>query len=107
LWAAFWNHVASIVTDLDQLMFMDEAAKDNCTHCHTHGYSPAGIPCVECTVWVHNQCISVTPLLTLDGIIVYELFNGSVTLDQFIDSFINKWYGYLQKSKYISNAILL
>jgi hypothetical protein len=76
--------VASIVTDLDQLMFTDEAAKDDRTHCRTHGYSPAGVPCVERTVWVRNQRISVTPLLTLDGIIAYELFDGSVTSDRFI-----------------------
>ena len=84
MWAAFWNHVASIVIDLDQLMFTDKAAKDDHTHCCTHGYSPVSVPCIERTVWVHNQCISVTPLLTLDGIVVYELFDGSVTSDWFI-----------------------
>lgn len=74
LWTAFWNCVAGIVTDFDQLMFTNEAAKNDHTHYHTHGYSPAGIPCVKCTIWVWNQHISVTPLLTLDGIVAYELF---------------------------------
>lgn len=65
-------------------MFTDEAAKDDRTHCRTHGYSPVGVPCIERTVWVRNQRISVTPLLTLDGIVAYELFDGSVTSDRFI-----------------------
>jgi hypothetical protein len=36
--------MASIVTDLDQLMFTDEASKDDCMHCCTHGYSPVSTP---------------------------------------------------------------
>jgi hypothetical protein len=76
--------VGDIVTDLDQLMFTDESAKDDRTHHRTHGYTPAGVPCVERTVWVCNQRISITPLLTLDGIVAYELFDGSVTSERFI-----------------------
>lgn len=52
----FWNCVVSIVTDLDQLMFTDESVKDDCIHCHTHGYTPAGVPCVECIAQPTHQC---------------------------------------------------
>ncbi|KAH9012221.1 hypothetical protein EDB83DRAFT_2205622, partial [Lactarius deliciosus] len=45
--AAFWNRVAELVTDLNQLMFTDEAAKDDRTHCRTHGYSDVGTQCAE------------------------------------------------------------
>jgi hypothetical protein len=65
-------------------MFTDEAAKDNCTHCHTHGYSDVGTQCTECSVWIRGGCISVLPLLTLDGIIAYDLIEGAVTSAHFL-----------------------
>ena len=84
LWAAFWNHVAELVTDLNQLMFTDEASKDDQTHSHTHGYSNVGTQCAERSVTIHSSCISVLPLLTLDGIVAYDLIEGAVSSAHFV-----------------------
>jgi hypothetical protein len=65
-------------------MFTDEAAKDNRTHCCTHGYSDVGTRCAERSVWIRGGCISVLPLLTLDGIVAYDLIEGAVTSARFL-----------------------
>ena len=65
-------------------MFTDEAAKDNRTHSRTHGYSDVGTRCAERSVTIRGGRISVLPLLTLDGIIAYDLIEGPVSSACFV-----------------------
>jgi hypothetical protein len=64
-------------------MFTDEAAKDDRTHSRTHGYSNVRTQCAEHTIWICGGHISILPLLTLDGIIAYDLIEGSVSSASF------------------------
>ena len=65
-------------------MFTDEAAKDSRTHSRTHGYSDVGTRCAEHSVTIRGGRISVLPLLTLDGIIAYDLIEGPVSSARFV-----------------------
>ncbi|KAI0682350.1 hypothetical protein BC835DRAFT_1299641, partial [Cytidiella melzeri] len=80
--AAYWNRFATLVPDPNMLMFTDESHKDQRTHDRLYGYSEIGVPCVQRATFVHGQSCrysSILPLLTLDGIITYDLIEGSLT----------------------------
>lgn len=66
------------------LMFTDEAHKDDRTHDRLCGYTPIGVRCVQRATWVRGKRISILPVLTLDGIIAYDLVEGSVTAERFV-----------------------
>jgi hypothetical protein len=65
-------------------MFTDEAVKDSQTHSRTHGYSDVGTRCAEHSVTIRGSHISVLPLLTLDGIVAYDLIEGAVLSAHFV-----------------------
>ena len=67
------------------LMFTDEAHKDERTHDRLYGYASLGIRCAKRATWVRGKRISILPVLTLDGIIAYDLVEGSVSSDRFVE----------------------
>ena len=82
--AVFMNNIADIVTNPDMLMFGDEAAKNERTTARRRGWSVQGSRCVQRKVFVRGRRFSILPILTLDGIIAYDIIEGSVTSDRFL-----------------------
>ena len=78
------NNIADIVTNPDMLMFGDDAAKDKCTSARRRGWSGLGRRCVQRKCFVQGHCYSILPILTLDGIVAYDIIEGSVTSKRFL-----------------------
>ncbi|KAF9225124.1 hypothetical protein BS17DRAFT_701298, partial [Gyrodon lividus] len=74
--ATFMNLIAEIAPDPNMLMFGDEAAKDEHTLIRPYGRAHKSTHC--------GTHYSIVPILTLDGIITYDIVKGSVTSDCFI-----------------------
>jgi transposase len=81
----FWNEIADIVTDPDQLMFTDEASRNRKTQQRRFGYALKGRRCIVRLHFVRGQRISILPVLTMDGIITYDLIPGPVTSARFLE----------------------
>lgn len=82
--SAFMNRIATIVPDPNMLMFADEAARDRRTSSRRKGWSRVGMRCVQRRHFVRGQRYSILPILTLDGIITYDIIPGSVTTAHFL-----------------------
>ena len=82
--AAYMNRIGSIVTDMDQVMCVDESVKDDRTPARKRGWSLIGTRCVQRRCFVRGRRYSILPILTLDGIITYDIMEGSVTSEKFV-----------------------
>lgn len=82
--SAFMNKIADEVTNPDMLMFVDEAARNKRTSGRTKGWSLVGKRCVQRRCFSCGQRFSILPILTLDGIITYDIIPGSVTSARFL-----------------------
>jgi hypothetical protein len=79
------NRIADIVTDPNQLMFGDEASKDERTSNRRKGWSRRGVRCVQRKCFVRGNRYSLLPIITLDGIITHDIIRGSVTSERFVE----------------------
>jgi hypothetical protein len=84
LCSAFMNMIADIVTDLYMLMFTDKSAQNKKTSARMKGWSLVGDRCVQRQCFSHEERLSILPVLTLDGIITYNIIPGSVTSAWFL-----------------------
>lgn len=82
--ALYMNRMGDLITDPNQLMFGDEASKDERTSARRRGWSEKGVRCVQRRVFVRGIQYSILPILTLDGIIAYDIIEGSITTAKFI-----------------------
>ena len=82
--SAFMNRIANEVTNPNMLMFIDEAARNKRTSARMKGWSSVGKRCVQRTCFGHGRRFSILPILTLDGIITYDIVPGSVTSQRFL-----------------------
>ncbi|KAG1839724.1 hypothetical protein DFJ58DRAFT_613625, partial [Suillus subalutaceus] len=80
----FMNSIANIAPDPEMLMFGDEAAKDERTLIQRYGRSRIGMKCIQRKCFVQGKHYSILPILTLDGIITYDIIEGTVTSERFI-----------------------
>jgi transposase len=80
----FWAKIADLVTHPDQLMFTDETSQDRRTSGRNWGWSLEGFRCITRRFFVRGQRYSILPVMTMDGIITYDIFPGSVTSEDFI-----------------------
>ncbi|KAG1819195.1 uncharacterized protein BJ212DRAFT_1202344, partial [Suillus subaureus] len=76
--AIFMNSIANIAPDPEMLMFSDEAAKDERTLIQCYGRSRIGMRCIQRKCFVQGKCYLILPILTLDGIITYDIIEGPV-----------------------------
>ena len=83
--AIYMNRIADIVTDPNQLMFGDEASKDERTSNRRKGWSRRGVRCVQRKCFVQGNRYSLLPIITLDGIIMHDIIQGSVTSERFVE----------------------
>ena len=81
---AFMNTIADIVTDPYMLMFVDEVARNKKTSARTNGWSLVGKRCMQRRCVGRGERFSILPVLTLDGIITYDVVPGSVTSARFL-----------------------
>ena len=77
------NQIADVVMNPDQLMFGDEAAKDEWTSARRKGWSERRTRCVQRKCFVQGRRYSILPILTLDGIIAYDVIEGLITRERF------------------------
>jgi transposase len=82
--SAFMNRIADEVTNPDMLMFVDEAARNKKTSARTKGWSLVGKRCVQRQCFGRGERFSILPILTLDGIITYDIISGPVTSERFL-----------------------
>ena len=84
LCSAFMNRIADKVRNPDMLMFVDEAARNKRTSGRTKGWSLVGKRCVQRRCFGRGERFSILPVLTLDGIITYDIVPGSVNSQCFL-----------------------
>ena len=82
--SAFMNRIADEVTNPDMLMFVDEAARNKKTSARSKGWSLVGKRCMQRRCFGRGERFSILPILTLDGIITYDIIPGSVTSERFL-----------------------
>jgi transposase len=78
------NQIGAEVPDPYQLMFIDESAKNDRIYARRYGWSRVGTRCVQRACFVRGKRYSILPVLTLDGIIAYDIIEGSVTSERFV-----------------------
>jgi transposase len=82
--SAFMNKIADEVMNPDMLMFVDEAARNKRTSGRPKGWSLVGKRCVQRRFFGRGERYSILPILSLDGIITYDIIPGSVTSNRFL-----------------------
>jgi transposase len=83
--SAFMNLIADEVPDPRMLMFIDEAARNRRTSQRSWGWALLGRECVQRWFFVRGERYSILPILTLDGIITYDIIPGPVSSKRFIE----------------------
>ena len=70
--------------DPDVFVVLDESVVDDKTgHC-MYSWSPVGLPCMQRMAFLQGVCYSILPALTTEGVIALDIFEGSVTKEQFL-----------------------
>ena len=83
--AAYMNYIAVEVPDPSMLMFADESAVDRRATARKRGWAPLSSRCVQRHCFVRGQRYSLVPILTLDGLVTFKIFEGSVTSERFVE----------------------
>ena len=78
------QQIGDLVRDPRMFMFLDESAVDGRTSSRRYGWARRGFQCVEQLCFVCGIRCSLLPVLTLDGIITFDIFRGSVTSELFV-----------------------
>ena len=83
--SAFMNSIADEVPDPQMLMFIDEAARNRRTSQQSKGWALLRKQCVQRWFFVRGERFSILPILTLDGIITYDIIPGPVSSEHFVE----------------------
>ncbi len=83
--AAYMNRIAVEVSDPSMLMFGDESAVDQRAAIRKRGWAPMASRCVQRSCFIRGQRYSLLPILTIDGLVTFKVFEGSVTTDRFVE----------------------
>ena len=81
--ALYMNRIAEEAPDANMLMFVDEAAKDERTLSRKYGCSRKGVCCVTGKKFVRGLRCSIIPVITLNGIIAYDIVEGPIDNERF------------------------
>ena len=84
--------MASIGTQYqrEQLIFLDESAKDDRTISRGYGYSEVNTRAVKKVVFIRGKHYTLLPALSLDGIIAVNIIEGSCTKERFKEFVISQ-----------------
>jgi hypothetical protein len=90
------NCIADEAPDPQMIMFVDETARNQRSSQWLKGWALLGKRCVQRWFFVCGERYSILPILTLDGIITYDIISGSVTSErflQFLHKLVMSWGG--------------
>ena len=79
----YMNQFADLVSDPAMCMFIDEAARNKKNPSRKMGWSLKGLRAAQRQCFVRGQRFSILPVLTLDGIVAYDIYPGSITSELF------------------------
>ena len=74
----------------EQLIFLDESAKDDRTISRGYGYSEVNTRAVKKVVFIRGKRYTLLPALSLDGIIAVNIIEGSCTKERFKEFVISQ-----------------
>ncbi|KIK19058.1 hypothetical protein PISMIDRAFT_73195, partial [Pisolithus microcarpus 441] len=80
----YMNQVTEEVPDLNMLVFVDEAARDECTVSRRYGCSGRGVHCSVQRPFIQGMWYSIIPVITLDRIIAYDIVEGPIDTERFL-----------------------
>jgi transposase len=80
---AFINHIA--MYEPEELGFLDETSKNEKTAARSRGRARKGCRAIMKQHFVRGQRLSATGLLTIDGIVVSKVVEGSMTRDLYLN----------------------
>jgi hypothetical protein len=67
----------------EQLIFIDESAKDERTLTRLYGYSPVNTRAKKNVVLIRGKCYTILPALSLEGFIAVDIMEGSCNKERF------------------------
>lgn len=67
----------------EQLIFVDESAKDERSLARRYGYAMRNSPAVKKNVFVRGKRYTILPAMSLDGIIALDVMEGSCDKKRF------------------------
>lgn len=74
----------------NQLIFIDESAKDERSLSRLYGYSPRNTRACKKVVFVRGKRYTILPALTLDGFVAVDIFEGACDKKKFIDFILDQ-----------------
>ena len=74
----------------NQLIFLDESAKDERSLSRLYGYSPRNIRAHKKVVFVRGKRYTILPALTLEGFVAVDIFEGACDRKRFVDFILDK-----------------
>jgi hypothetical protein len=74
----------------EQLIFLDESAKDERTISRGYGYSEINTRAVKKVVFIRGKRYTILPALSLDGIIAVDIIEGNCTKEKFKEFVISQ-----------------
>ena len=67
----------------EQLIFIDESAKDERTLTRLYGYSPINTRAKKSVVFIRGKRYTILPALSLEGFITVDIMEGSCDKERF------------------------
>ena len=77
VWATWVTEYGDV--SMDACIQLDESSVDDRTNQRQNGYAACGHACVWQETFIWGQRFSILPALSVDGIILLDIFEGSVT----------------------------
>jgi hypothetical protein len=74
----------------NQLIFIDESAKDERSLSRLYGYSPRNTRAQKKVVFIQGKRYTILPALTLRGFVAVDIFEGSCNKKKFVDFILNQ-----------------
>ena len=74
----------------EQLIFLDESAKDDRTISRRYGYSEVNTRAIKKVVFIRGKRYTLLPALSLDGIIAVKIIEGNCTKEIFREFIISQ-----------------
>ena len=88
-----WNYACTLFSynyTSNQLIFLDESAKDERSLSRLYEYSPYNIHAYKKVVFVHGKQYTILPALTLEGFVAIDIFEGSCDRKRFVNFVLNQ-----------------
>jgi hypothetical protein len=85
----------SIQYQCEQLIFLDESAKDDQTISCRYGYSEINTRAIKKVAFIRGKRYILLPALSLDGIIAVDIIEGGCTKEKFKEFVISQVVRYI------------